>query len=145
MGRGRRRLRAGRRASAGPLLGAVLPRRLPPQGRALGDGPRRVEYLYQPAAGFVWAYLFRSFAHEKLHALPEAEADFDKALKLDPSDDARYVLYQTRGILRFNQGALDQAAADFRAATALQPAQYNAYLNLAHVSLAQGRFDEAES
>jgi tetratricopeptide (TPR) repeat protein len=92
---------------------------------------------------FVWAYLFRSFANEKLQAWPEAEADFHKALLLKPNEDARYVLLLTRGILHLNQGAPERAAADFRAAAALKPGQYNAYLNLAQVLLAQGRLDEA--
>jgi tetratricopeptide (TPR) repeat protein len=93
---------------------------------------------------FVWAYLFRSFANEKLQALPEAEADFHKALALNPNDDARYVLFLTRGILHFNQRELERAAADFRSAMALKPDQYNAYLNLAQVYLAQRLFEEAE-
>jgi tetratricopeptide (TPR) repeat protein len=93
---------------------------------------------------FVWAYLFRSFANEQLRALPEAEADFANALRLNPSEDARYVLFLTRGILHFSQGELEQAAADFRSALALKPGQYNAYLNLAQVYISQGRFEEAE-
>jgi tetratricopeptide (TPR) repeat protein len=92
---------------------------------------------------FVWAYLFRSFAHEKVQALPEAEADFEKALQLNPNADARYGLLLTRGILHFNQGDLERAAADFRSALALKPEQYNAYLNLGQVYLAHGQFDEA--
>jgi serine/threonine-protein kinase len=92
---------------------------------------------------FVWAYLFRSFANEKLQALPEAEADFSKALQLNPNEDARYVLLLTRGILHFNQKELERAAADFRAAMALKPDQCNAYFNLAHVYLARGQFEQA--
>src|SRR5262249_49186885 len=92
---------------------------------------------------FVWAYLFRSFANERLQALPEAEADFQTALRLNPNADARYVLFLTRGILSFRQGEFGRAAADFRAARALKPDQYNAYLNLAQVCLAQGQFEPA--
>jgi serine/threonine protein kinase/Tfp pilus assembly protein PilF len=92
---------------------------------------------------FVWAHLFRSFANERLRRTGDAEADFDRALQLDPGAEARYVLYITRGILRFHQGALDQAAADFRSAIALKPEQYNGYLNLAHVHLAEGRLEQA--
>jgi eukaryotic-like serine/threonine-protein kinase len=92
---------------------------------------------------FVWGYLFRSFANEKVQALTEAEADFQRALQLNPNEDARYVLFLTRGVLRFNQKELDRAAADFRAALALKPEQYNTYLNLAQVCLAQGKFEEA--
>ena len=92
---------------------------------------------------FVWAYLFRSFANEKLQVAAEAKADFLKALQLNPNEDARYVLFLARGIHHFNQKELARAAADFQAATALKPEQYNAYLNLAHVHLAQGEFDRA--
>jgi serine/threonine-protein kinase len=92
---------------------------------------------------FVWAYLFRSFANEKLQAPAEARVDFQKALRLNPSADARYVLFLTRGIFHFNRRELDRAAADFRAALALRPRQYNAYLNLAQVYLARGQFEEA--
>jgi tetratricopeptide (TPR) repeat protein/predicted Ser/Thr protein kinase len=93
---------------------------------------------------FVWAYLFRSVANEKLQALAEAATDFQKALRLNPNEDARYVLFLARGILHFNQGELKRAEADFRSAMALKPGQYNAYLNLAQVYLAQGEFAAAE-
>jgi tetratricopeptide (TPR) repeat protein len=92
---------------------------------------------------FLWAYLFRSFANEKLQAVAEARADFEKALQLDPKEDARYFLFLTRGILHFHRNELEPAAADFRSAMALKPQQYNAYLNLAQVYLAQKRFDDA--
>jgi tetratricopeptide (TPR) repeat protein len=92
---------------------------------------------------FVWGYLFRSFANEKLQALTEAETDFQKAQQLNPNEDARYVLFLARGILHFNQGELKRAEADFRSAMALRPEQYNAYLNLAQVYLAQDDFEAA--
>jgi serine/threonine-protein kinase len=93
---------------------------------------------------FVWAYLFRSFADEQLKAPAEAVSDFQRALQLRPGGDARYVLHLARGIFHFNQKELGQAADDFRMAMTLKPDQYNAYLNLAQVYLAQKRFDEAE-
>jgi tetratricopeptide (TPR) repeat protein/predicted Ser/Thr protein kinase len=92
---------------------------------------------------FVWAYVFRSFAHERLHAFAQAQEDFDRALSLDPDEDARYTLHLMRGILRFDQKELDRAADDFRAAAALKPGQYNAHLNLAQVYLARGDLPEA--
>jgi eukaryotic-like serine/threonine-protein kinase len=93
---------------------------------------------------FVWAYVFRSFAQEKLHEYSDAEADFQRALGLNPNDDVRYVVFLTRGILHFDRGELDAAAENFRAAKALKPVQYNAFLNLAQVDLAKGRFDQAQ-
>jgi tetratricopeptide (TPR) repeat protein len=92
---------------------------------------------------FIWPCLFRSLANEELGATPEAEADFDKALGLGADENARYVLFLARGVMRFKHNELTQAATDFRSAISLKPDQYNAYLNLAHVWLAQGRFDES--
>jgi tetratricopeptide (TPR) repeat protein len=94
---------------------------------------------------FVWGYLFRSFAHEKLQEWSSAEADFAKAQELNPNEHARYVLFLTRGIFYFNQHDLDRAGADFRSAIALKPDQYNGYLNLAQVYVAQQKFDDAEA
>jgi tetratricopeptide (TPR) repeat protein/tRNA A-37 threonylcarbamoyl transferase component Bud32 len=92
---------------------------------------------------FVWPYLFRSIVNEELHLQEEAEADFQETLQRKPGDDARYVIHLTRGVHRFNKSDLERAATDFRAAQALKREQYNAYLNLAHVYVAQGRFDDA--
>jgi tetratricopeptide (TPR) repeat protein/tRNA A-37 threonylcarbamoyl transferase component Bud32 len=92
---------------------------------------------------FVWIYLYRSFANEKLKAFEEAETDFEKALQLNPSEDAHYFLLLARGILHFNQQVLERAVEDFRRAIALKPNQSNAYLNLAHVYLVQGQFEKA--
>ncbi len=97
----------------------------------------RLDACLEQQPNFVWTYLFRSFANERLHALADARADFHKAFQLNPNEDARYVLLLTRGILFFHQNDLEAAAADFRAAQALRPSQYNAYLNLAQVRLAQ--------
>jgi tetratricopeptide (TPR) repeat protein/predicted Ser/Thr protein kinase len=94
---------------------------------------------------FVWAYVFRSFANEKLQQPASAEADFRKALERNPNAGACYVLFLTRGILHFNHGEMKRAAADFRSALAIKPDQYNAYMNLAHIYLAEGRFEEASS
>ena len=62
-----------------------------------------------------------------------------------PKNDARYVLYLTRGILYFTQQEWDKAASDFREAQALKPDQYNAYLNLAHTWIAKGDFSQADA
>jgi tetratricopeptide (TPR) repeat protein/predicted Ser/Thr protein kinase len=92
---------------------------------------------------FAWAYLFRSFANEKLRAFQEAETDFEKVLQFNLNEDTRYVLFLARGIFHVQQGELERAAADFRSAMTLKPEQYNAYLDLAKVYLAQGQFEEA--
>jgi eukaryotic-like serine/threonine-protein kinase len=92
---------------------------------------------------FVWIYVLRAFANEKLGALEPAEADVRKALDLDPNEDARYTLLVERGNLLFGQHHLEPAAADYQAAIDLKPHQYTAPLNLARVYLAQARFTEA--
>jgi tetratricopeptide (TPR) repeat protein len=93
---------------------------------------------------FVWAYLFRSFANEKLGAGPEAESDLRAAYQRASTPDARYALLLMRGNLRLEQHEIERAAADFCAAIDLKPRQYNAYLNLAQVELAQGDRRAAE-
>jgi serine/threonine protein kinase/tetratricopeptide (TPR) repeat protein len=80
---------------------------------------------------FVWLYLLRGFAQGELQALDAAEADFQKALQLPLDENARYVLYVHRGVLRVRQGRFEDAVADLKAATALKPADYQAYVNLA--------------
>ncbi len=92
---------------------------------------------------FAWAYLFRSFANEQRQSPQESEADFQKAQEIGSSDEFRYILCLARGLHRFNEGDMERAAVDFRSARALKPERYNAYLNLAHVYLVQGRFAEA--
>jgi eukaryotic-like serine/threonine-protein kinase len=98
----------------------------------------------QQRADFVWGYLFRSFAHDKLRLSQAAEIDFQKALALNPNDDARYVLLLTRGIFYYHQNKWEHAAADFRTAQVIRPQQYNAYLNLAQVYLSQKLFAKAD-
>ncbi len=98
----------------------------------------------QQRADFVWGYLFRSFAHDKLHLSQEAEIDFQKALALNPNDDARYVLLLTRGIFYYHQNEWERASTDFRSAQTIRPGQYNAYLNLAQVYLSQKLFAKAD-
>jgi tetratricopeptide (TPR) repeat protein/predicted Ser/Thr protein kinase len=93
--------------------------------------------------GCVWVYLLRSISNEGAGAFEAAETDFAKAWELNPNDDARYVLFVKRGILRFDQRKWQEAADDFRSAITLKPTQYNAYLNLAWVFLAQKKFSEA--
>ncbi|HJZ93231.1 MAG TPA: tetratricopeptide repeat protein [Gemmataceae bacterium] len=92
---------------------------------------------------FIWAYLFRSFANEKLFEADAAHADLDNAMELDSNDCARHALFLTRGVFHFEEGDLDLASADFRSAMRLKPDQHHAYFNLAHVYLAQGKYQAA--
>jgi tetratricopeptide (TPR) repeat protein len=92
---------------------------------------------------FVWAYLYRSIAHEQGQSLAAAQADLDKAVELYANDHARYVLYNRRGIFYLGQKDCDRAATEFHAALAVNAEQYHAHLNLAHVCLAQRRHNAA--
>src|SRR5262249_4203782 len=79
-------------------------------------------------------------------AFVAAEADFGHAedlLDRSPNEPARYALCVNRGLLRFRERRLDEAAAEFRRAVALRPDLYVPYVNLARVRRAQGRREEA--
>jgi Flp pilus assembly protein TadD/predicted Ser/Thr protein kinase len=83
-------------------------------------------------ARFLEGYLLRGFANGVLGDFQAADADFQKALDLQPQDAlTRYVLYVHRGSVRLRQQRLDQAIDDFQQARQLRPDQYAAYLNLA--------------
>ncbi len=118
---------------------------------------------------FAWLYLLRGFAsgqegakYQNLVAnspgreagLKEkavfqfdlAEADFNDALlrlQKTPDTDLHYVLLVNRGLVRFQRGRLDPAAADYRAAVALKKDPYLAYAELAHVYEKQDKPDLA--
>jgi tetratricopeptide (TPR) repeat protein len=94
---------------------------------------------------FVWIYLLRGYASTQLGPAeyPAAEADFDKAAKLEPRDDALYALYTNRGVLRLRQQKYAEAIADFQAAIALRPSHYQGYVSLAQVYQVTQRWQEA--
>jgi tetratricopeptide (TPR) repeat protein len=52
---------------------------------------------------FAWLYALRGFVHGELREYPAADADFRKALALDPDDVTRYAVYANRGALRFQE------------------------------------------
>jgi serine/threonine protein kinase/tetratricopeptide (TPR) repeat protein len=92
---------------------------------------------------FVWIYILRSFANGRSGAFESANADIQKALQLDPNDDARYALVVHQGNLHFDQKLFGAAAADFQAAITLEPKKPTAHLGLGQVYLSQARFAEA--
>lgn len=94
----------------------------------------------------VWIYLMRGFALSQMEDFKGAEADFADALKLldkQPNEDARYVLYNNRAIMRVGQKNFEGAAADLREAIALRPRQYQAYASLAQTFRMQRLMDDA--
>jgi tetratricopeptide (TPR) repeat protein len=92
---------------------------------------------------FPWLYLLRASAWSELGHLDRADADFEAALHAPLTTAARYGLLINRGVLRIRQGCLDNALADLRQATALQPGHYQGYVNLAQAYLKGQRTDEA--
>jgi tetratricopeptide (TPR) repeat protein len=90
-----------------------------------------------------WLYVLRGFANGQLQDFPSAQGDFEQALKLEPGEDAAYALYANRGVLWFQQGKFDEAAADLRKAVGLKPKEYQAYVPLAQVYQKQNRRAEA--
>src|SRR5205807_1070425 len=83
--------------------------------------------------------------HYKRHQLPEAIQDFETALRLRPApdDELHYVLLVNRGLIRFQRGHLDEAAADYREAIRFKKDPFLAHAELAHVALKQNKPDEA--
>ena len=92
---------------------------------------------------FVWIYLLKGFAEGELHEFDLAAHDFEKALTLPLTDEARYVLLVNRGVVNLRQKRHDAAISDFNAAVALRPGNYQAYLNLGQAFLNQGREGDA--
>jgi tetratricopeptide (TPR) repeat protein len=68
-----------------------------------------------------------------------AEADFRHALELGLDANLEYALLMNRGVMRFQQGGLEAAAADFGQAIARNGNRYNAHVSLAQVDRKLGR------
>ncbi len=114
-------LRQGRPAEARALLSACL-----------ADRP-----------DFVWLYLLRGFAQEELQAWAAADADFQKASQLPLDDNAHYVLFVNRGVLRVRQERFEDAITDLESAIKRKPRAYQAYANLAQAYRRLGKMDLA--
>jgi tetratricopeptide (TPR) repeat protein len=115
---------------------------------------------------FVWLYLLRGAARTELGRaalndirLPvtkrRAEADFHfrtayadfnrsaQLLERKPDKDGSYVLAVNRGVLRLQEGKLEEAVRDFRQAMMLKPGGVSAYVNLAVAYERQKKLDDA--
>ena len=101
-------LRQQRPAEAKALLGACLAQR----------------------SDFVWLYLLRGFAHQELEMWAAADSDFERASHMALDENARYVLFVNRGVLRVRTDRIADAVSDLRGDRA-KPAAYQAYVNLA--------------
>jgi tetratricopeptide (TPR) repeat protein len=92
---------------------------------------------------FVDTYLLLGVAHEKAGSGADPEMDYQQALELNPNKLICYFIYVDRGRLRLGRGKLEEAAADFRQAIALQPKRYEAFIGLAAVYQQQKRFGDS--
>jgi tetratricopeptide (TPR) repeat protein len=103
---------------------------------------RRPEQLAGPL--LLWLYVLRGFANGQLQEFAAAEADFRKALELQPGEDARYAMAVHRGVLCMRQeGKLGEAVAELRHAIRLKPHQFQAYANLAKAYHQGKQLDQA--
>jgi serine/threonine protein kinase/Tfp pilus assembly protein PilF len=96
---------------------------------------------------FVWNYVALATLHEKpktAKGLEAAAADYSRALELTPNEDAQYLLYVNRGLVRFDQEKYADAEGDLLQAIAIQPGHYRAYVNLAQLYQDRHRFAESE-
>jgi tetratricopeptide (TPR) repeat protein len=92
----------------------------------------------------VWVYLLRGFAHGQVKDYRAAEADFDEALRLKPTDAARYVLFNNRGVMRVGQKERwAEGVDDLRKAAVLRPDQHQAHASLAEAYQLKGRLEDA--
>ncbi len=92
---------------------------------------------------FVWLYLLRGFAQQELQAWDGADSDFQKASQMPLDDNARYVLFVSRGVLRVRMERFDDAIRDLQAAVQLKPNAYQAFVNLAQAYRHLGKLDLA--
>jgi tetratricopeptide (TPR) repeat protein len=92
---------------------------------------------------FIWTRLLRGLAESELNEFDGARSDFDTALQLNPSEDARYVVQVSRGLLRFRQKQWDAAVADLQGAIALKPDQFHARVSLAKVYQVQKEWQKS--
>ncbi len=118
---------------------------------------------------FAWLYLLRGFSSGQLGVkylglvktspgrevplksaaafeFEEAEADLRDAmerLRRTPDNELQYVLLVNRGLIRFQRGRLDEAAADYQEAIRLKADPFLAHAEMAHVYQERHRPDEA--
>jgi tetratricopeptide (TPR) repeat protein len=106
---------------------------------------------------FVWIYILRGFALGEAGAralaadrraeartrFAAAAADFAKAKACKQTTDASYALLVNRGVSHFRQEQYNDAIQDLNQAVALDPKQFQAYVNLAEVYQSMKNWDDA--
>jgi len=123
----------------------------PPQ---LAEANAHLTGCLQSHSGLPWLYLLRGFASSQMGMaakLPDlasshfadAEADYQRALELDPDGKFRHALLANRGLLRFQSRRTADAISDLKEAIALDPRQHIAYVTLAQVYRHQRKLEAA--
>src|SRR5215467_1073897 len=68
------------------------------------------------------AFISRGFAYERKGDVARAIADYDQAIRLNPTDARVYALtYTRRGMLYYNKGDHERAIADYDQAIRINP------------------------
>jgi tetratricopeptide (TPR) repeat protein len=86
------------------------------------------------------AYIARSWVNQNLERYPEAIADLNAVIKLDPKNDAAY---RDRGIAKVRLNQYPQAVADFSAAIALDPNEGVTYFGRSTAYVFLGKYPAA--
>src|SRR5262249_55734383 len=113
----------------------------------LGQPARAREFLTQCRARrprFLWTYFLSGLVHESLRDYELAEADYQQALALGPTNEAACVLHVDRGRLRFRRGDFGGAIDDLKPAIARRPDHFYPYLTRARVYQKRGKWQAAD-
>ncbi len=114
------------------------------------DGKAQVTICIDRRPDLVWPRLVRGFAASELgYKLADEQAaaaefqsaaeDFDRALKQDRGPLVQYVGLANRGVMHIRRRHWAEAVADLRQAVRVNPAGFQAYVNLAQALQGQGR------
>lgn len=99
---------------------------------------------------FAWPRVLRGFAVSELAFRNQDQAEFsaarddlDRAMRMDADPVLQYTALVNRGVLSIRQSRWPEAIQDLQRATAVNPAGFQAYLNLAQACQGNQRLDEA--
>jgi tetratricopeptide (TPR) repeat protein len=90
------------------------------------------------------AYASRGFAYELKGDVARAIADYDQAIRLNPTDARIYALtYTRRGMLHYNKGDHERAIADYDQAIRINPMDTLAYAARGYAYAQKGNYGRA--
>ena len=96
--------------------------------------------LGEPPANVAMAYCNRGIAYQRKGDLARAMADFNEAIRLEPSSPRTYVY---RGHSSYSRGDMDRALADYNQAIELDPQFSQAYVSRGLTYRAKGDLERA--